>query len=495
MKKIVVIGAGFSGLATACYLAKAGHSVTILEKNSWVGGRAHHVTEKGFSFDFGPSWYWMPEVFEQFFGDFGKTVAQYYALERLSPSYRVVFNDETIDLPTNHRSQIALFEKLEKGAGEKLAVLLKKTQRTYDLAMRYFVPFPFRSLLDCFNPTLLRAGIKLLQNYNGFQSAHHFYSQQFSSPKIRKLLEFPLFFLAGSPSEVPAVYSLMNHVDLNLGTWYPKTGFSAVIDGMVSLANELGVSIHCNCEVQSVTLKKNQVSAVHTSDGKNLPVDILVSSGDYMHTETALLPPELQSYSAAYWNSLTLAPSALLVHLGVRKKVSGLLHHTLFFHHDWDQGLKELNETPRWPNKPLYYVSCPSKTDSSVAPTGQETLTILIPLSPGLPDSKKQRLELADSIIADLEVQLQTDIHSHIVVKKLYGIREFIKDFHAHKGNAYGVAHTFSQTAMFRPRFRSKKVSNLFYTGQSTIPGIGVPICLLSGRIVSKEILKEYGSN
>ncbi|MBP9700371.1 phytoene desaturase [Candidatus Woesebacteria bacterium] len=494
MKEIVVIGAGFSGLATACYLAKAGYSVTIVEKNAWVGGRAHRVTDKGFSFDFGPSWYWMPEVFEQFFTDFGKNVAEYYTLKRLSPSYRVVFNDEMIDLPTKRADQVALFEKLETGAGEKLSQFLKKTQRTYELAMRYFVPYPFRSLKDLLDPTLILAGIKLLLNYNGFQSAHRFYNHQFSSLKIRKLLEFPLFFLAGSPKAVPAVYSLMNHVDLNLGTWYPHTGFNAVIDGMVKLATELGVTIHCNCEVQSVTLRENQVTAVHTSDGRRFPVDVLVASGDYKFIETSLLPKKLQSYSSKYWDTLTLAPSALLVHLGIRKKIPGLLHHTLFFHNDWDEGLKELNETPNWPKKPLYYVSCPSKTDPTVAPKGQETLTILIPLSAGLPDSIKKREQLSSSIIADLEDQLHTDIHSHIVIKKLYGISEFISDFHAHKGNAYGIAHTFKQTAMFRPQFQSKKVSNLFYTGQSTIPGIGVPICLLSGRIVSKEIQRRYGS-
>lgn len=495
MKKVVVIGAGFSGLATACYLAKAGYTVTILEKNAWVGGRAHTVKEKGFSFDFGPSWYWMPEVFEQFFSDFGKSAAEFYSLERLSPSYRVVFNDTTIDLPTSRTSQTALFEKLEKGAGKKLNLLLQKTQRTYELAMRYFVPYPFRSILDVLHPELIVGGIKLLSNYNGFQSAHNFYTQQFSSSKILKLLEFPLFFLAGSPKDVPAVYSLMNHVDLDLGTWYPHKGFSSVIDGMVTLAKELGVTIQRNCEVTSLEFTQNQVSAVRTKKGQRFTVDLLVSSGDYLHTETALLPPKLRSYSAAYWDQLTLAPSALLVHLGISKKIPGLLHHTLFFHHDWDQGLQQLNESPSWPDKPLYYVSCPSKTDASVAPKGHETLTILIPLSPGLEDSKEHRIQLSDQIIADLEIQLKTNIHSHIAVKKLYGITEFIQDFHAHKGNAYGIAHTFKQTAMFRPQFQSKKVRNLFYTGQSTVPGIGVPICLLSGRIVSKEITRIYGSS
>lgn len=495
MRKVVVLGAGFSGLSTACYLAKAGFQVTILEKNAWVGGRAHSVKTKGFSFDFGPSWYWMPEVFEQFFSDFGKSVSDYYTLKRLSPSYRVVFDDATIDLPTTRAEQTALFESLEPGAGKKLTLLLQKTQRIYLLAMRYFIPFPFRSLLDVLNPKLIWAGIKLLLNYNGFQSAHHFYIRQFSSAKILKLLEFPLFFLAGSPKDVPAVYCLMNHVDLDLGTWYPQTGFGSVTDGMVTLAKELGVSIQLNSEATSFEFTGDQVSSVRTSDGRHFLADLIVSSGDYRHTETALLPSRLQSYDSSYWDQLTLAPSALLVHLGISKKIPGLLHHTLFFHNDWDHGLRQLNESPSWPQKPLYYVSCPSKTDSSVAPKGQETLTILIPLSPGLSDSEKKRQQLSDQIISDLEEKLDTNIHSHIVVKKLYGITEFIQDFHAHKGNAYGIAHTFKQTAMFRPQFQSKKVSNLFYTGQSTIPGIGVPICLLSGCIVSKEILRLYGSS
>ncbi len=487
-RKVVIIGAGIGGLSCAAYLAKAGFDVTILEKNSWAGGRINSWKSNGFTFDLGPSWYWMPEVFEQFYKDFGYKTSDFYNLHRLDPSYRIFFEDEYIDLPADKNQMCDLFEKYEKGAGRKLNRLLRQTETVYIQTMNTFIQKSFSSIVDILDFKILTSGIKILAQYNGFQSVDQFIRKQFKNEKLIKILEFPIFFLGGSSSQIPAIYSIMNHVDINLGSWYPIGGFGEVAKAFNSVAQKLGVKIFLNQEVKKI----NEHSVV--TNNKTYSADIIVSNADYHHTETELINFGSQTYSDSYWESKKIAPSALLIYAGLNKKLPQLLHHTLFFHNNWKEHNRSLYEHPNWPEKPLYYVSCSSKTDPNVAPVNCDALVILMPIAAGLTDNDSIRQHYFNFIIKDLEKKIGEKILNSIAVKKIYSTTDFCTDFHAYKGNAYGLAHTMEQTAFFRPRNRSKKLSNLFYTGQFTNPGIGVPMVIISGKIVAKQITDIYGN-
>jgi phytoene desaturase len=491
-KKIIIIGAGFGGLTAAAYLAKAGHDVTVIEKNSWVGGRAQVWQDQGYTFDMGPSWYWMPEVFADYFRDFHHQVSDYYQLHRLDPSYRIYFKNEVIDLPAGREAMCALFEQHEVGAGKKLEILLSQTQAVYSLAMDNFVSFPYASIGNFFRPDQILAGLKILANYNGFQSVDAYLKSYFKNEKLVKMLSFPIFFLGDSTRRIPSVYSLMNHVDIDQGTWYPAGGFSRVAEAFADIARKAGVKIVLNDPVTSVTINDNHIKTVMTQSS-SYPADLVISNADYYHTEFDLLPSGKQSYSNKYWQSRRMAPSALLIYLGLDHSIPGLLHHTLFFQHDWEAHNRALFEKPTWPQKPLYYVSVPTKTDPGLAPDGKDLLIILVPLASGLKDSETQRSRLTDFVVNDLAEKISFPLSNSIITKRVYALRDFEIDYHAFKGNGYGLGQTMLQTGPFRPAYKSKKVSNLYYTGQLTTPGIGVPLVVLSGKMVAQEIIKTYG--
>ncbi|NTU46997.1 phytoene desaturase [Candidatus Roizmanbacteria bacterium] len=486
--KVIIIGAGLGGLTAACYLAKAGCEVTILEKNSWVGGRIQTWKEQGFTIDMGPSWYWMPQVFEDFFADFGTSVSDYYQLKRLNPSYRIYFKDEAVDLPADQDELCDLFERYETGAGNKLKRLLSETKRVYQIAMRSFIPKSYHSFFDVLTPSLFQEGFRILSTYNGFQSVESYLSSFFKHPKLIKMLEFPIFFLGGSSSEIPAVYSIMNHVDMDQGTWYPIGGMAKVGSAFQKLAESLGVKIYLNEEVVSLPVHQSRITQVVTTK-QTCEADYVISNADYPYTENTLLSPENQSYSPSYWEKRALAPSAFLVYLCLNKKVTRLLHHTLFFHTDWDAHNQNLFQKPKWPENPLYYVSCPTKTDPTLAPKDQDILVILIPLAAGLEDNPSLRETYYNKVLRDLEDTTGEPIRDSIRAKKIYALNDFIQDFHAFKGNAYGLAQTLWQTALFRPSNRSKKIKNLSYTGQFTVPGIGLPMVVISGKLAAHELL------
>ena len=489
MKKVIVIGAGFSGLASASVLAQAGFDVTVLEKNSSPGGRARKFAENGFTFDMGPSWYWMPDVFEKFFALFNKSTADYYELYRLDPSYRFYFGkDEIVDMPATFSEIVEIFEKEEKGAGAELISFLKEAEYKYKVSMSKFVYKPGISVFEFAHPEMLASVFKLhmFRSFDSHLKAH------FKSARLRQMLEFPILFLGGTAKSTPALYSLMNYGDIKLGTWYPVGGMYKVVEGMVELATSLGVKFVYNSAVESFDFKNDKISAV-VAAGQRYETPYVLASADYQYVEQTLLPAKYRTYTEKYWNSRVLSPSSLIFFLGIDKKLNGIEHHTLFFDQDLAKHADSIYETPGWPENPSIYFSCTSKTDSTVAPEGMENLFVLIPVAPGIEDTEEIREKYFQIILQRFKLLTGQDISENIVFKRSYAHADFERDYHAFKGNAYGLANTLLQTAFLKPKMKSKKVSNLFYTGQLTVPGPGVPPALISGEIAAKLILKEEG--
>lgn len=486
-KKVIVIGAGFAGLSSACHLASDGYDVTIIEKNSQSGGRARIYRDKGFTWDMGPSWYWMPDVFEKFFDSFNRKTSDFYQLERLDPSYRVIFKDSRLDIPANMQELESLFESIEVGSSKRLRQFLKQAQYKYEVGIKKLVYKPSRSLFEFLDLQLLKGLLKM----DVFTSMSRHVRKFFQDERLIQLMEFPVLFLGAPASNTPALYSLMNYADLSLGTWYPQGGMHAVVKGITKLAEELGVRFLFEEEVTAFQLDGKKISHVETHQQSH-PGDIIVAGADYHHIDQLLSPIGYNNYSETYWNQRTLAPSSLLFYLGINKKLPNLQHHTLLFDEDFGLHAHEIYHNPRWPTKPLIYVSATSKTDDGVAPEGMENLVVLIPVAPNLKDSEKTRAIYLDYVIKKLEKVTGNTIADSIVSNRSYAHSDFIADYHSFKGNAYGLANTLRQTAILKPSLKHKKLSNLFYTGQLTVPGPGVPPSLISGEVVAKEIGKDF---
>jgi phytoene desaturase len=435
----------------------------------------------------GPSWYWMPGVFEQYFGKFGKRVADYYDLIRLDPSYQVIFGEnDTVPIPAGMPELRQLFESLEPGSAARLDDFLAQAKYKYDVGINKFVNLPSRSVFEFVDWQIISGAVRLDLLQSMAKHARKF----FSHPKLLKLIEFPVLFLGATPENTPALYSLMNYADLALGTWYPKGGMHQIVRGMVALAEEQGVVIKYNQEVQEIVVAQGRATGVRAASGF-VPADAVVAGADYHHAEQHLLKPEHRHYSPQYWDTRTMAPSSLLFYLGVNRKLDNLLHHNLFFDEDFSQHAEEIYEVPQWPSRPLFYASVPSKTDSTVAPEGQENLFLLIPVAPNLDDPEATREKYYHLLMDRLEKHCGHSIRDAVVFKRSYAHRDFISDYHSFKGNAYGLANTLKQTAILKPTLKSKKVSNLYFTGQLTVPGPGVPPSLISGQVVAGEVLKE----
>lgn len=483
-KKISVIGSGFASLAAATSLADLGHSVTVFEKNSSPGGRARQFVEQGFTFDMGPSWYWMPDVFENYFNRFGKSTSDYYSLIRLDPSYRIHYGQsDSIDVPANLEELYVLFDSIEKGSSSNLRAFLKDAAIKYNVGMGDMVQKPGDSILEFANWTVLKNSLKL----DLLKSIEAEIESKFKHPKLQQLLKFPVLFLGAKPSKTPALYSLMNHADLSLGTWYPMGGMHKIVEAMYSLALEKGVKFEFDTPITSISIENNQACGV-VSGSSSFDSDLVVAGADYHHVETNLLPVNKRQYSPKYWDTRTLAPSSLIFYLGVNKRLKNLLHHNLFFDKEFEQHAQEIYDIPQWPTDPLFYVCAPSVTDSTVAPEGKENLFILIPLAPGIEDTSEKRNLLFNKVMERLEKLTENSITDSIIYNKSYCINEFIKDYNSFKGNAYGLANTLKQTAFLKPKLKSKKVNRLYYTGQLTVPGPGVPPSLISGQIVADLI-------
>ncbi len=475
-------------MSAASFLARGGWEVTVLEKLDQPGGRARQLKENGFSFDMGPSWYWMPEVFERYFASFGSSVSDYYELERLNPSYRVYWDNDSTDVPASVKELRALFNQWEPGAGAKLDAFLKEAEYKYRVGIEKLVYKPGRSIGEFLDWDLVKGLFRL----DVFTSISSHIKRYFKDPRIIQLLEFPVLFLGALPKDTPALYSLMNYADIIGGTWYPKGGMYKVVEAMYNLALELGVEFRFNEEALSIELENNSAKRVVTRENI-YEADVVIGGADYHFIEQELLPEQHRTYSSAYWDKRVMAPSCLLYYVGLNRKLENVLHHSLFFDVPFELHGKEIYSDPQWPTEPLFYVSASSVTDPTVAPEGQENLVFLIPVAAGLEDDDENIREYYfQKILKRFEAHIGQSISNSIIYKKSYSHNDFVSDYNSFKGNAYGLANTLNQTAIFRPSCKSNKVKNLYYTGQLTVPGPGVPPSLISGEVVAKEILKSF---
>ncbi len=485
---MIIIGAGFAGLSAAAFMAKAGWAVTVLEKNDTAGGRAKQLKAKGFTFDMGPSWYWMPDVFERFFNQFGKKVSDYYTLHRLNPSYRVYWPKSFSDIPADYDMLRNLFEEIEPGSSKQLDQYLAEALVKYKIGIKDLVYKPGQSVSEFLNWNVIKNVFKL----DVFTSIKTHVAKHFKSEKLRQLMEFPVLFLGAMPGNTPALYSLMNYADIVGGTWYPQNGMYSIVEAMKNLAEEQGATFRFNEDVQQIVIENGRAQKVVTATHV-FSADVVISGADYHFTETNLLPPEYRSYSEHYWKKKLLAPSCLMYYVGLNKKLDNLLHHSLFFDVPFHQHANEIYTDPQWPSNPLFYLSVSSKTDEMAAPAGCENLVFLIPIASGLKDDSEEIRELYfQKIIKRLEHHTGHSITDAIIYKQTFSVSDFESHYNSYKGNAYGLANVLSQTAIRRPSCKSKKVKNLFYTGQFTVPGPGVPPSLISGEVVSGQVLKYF---
>jgi len=483
-KKIAIIGSGFSSLAASCYLAKQGNDVTLYEKNSTIGGRARQLKKEGFTFDIGPTWYWMPDVFERFFSDFGKKPSDYYELTKLSPAYQVYFGINDFVTIADNLSEICnTFETIEKGSGKKLDKFIKEAQNNYDIAIKDLVYRPGVSPMEL---VTLETAKKINQFFGNISKDIR---RKFKNIKLVQILEFPVLFLGAKPSDTPSFYNFMNFADFGLGTWHPKNGMYSVILALESLAKELGVKIETNANVQKIDVTNGKATGLLVNN-KIISADIILSGADYHHSET-LLDEKYRQYSEKYWGKKTFAPSSLLFYVGFDKKIENVEHHSLFFDVDFDIHAEAIYDNPKWPEEPLFYASFPSKTDENSAPQGKEAGIFLIPLAPGLEDTNELRELYFEKIITRLEQLTNQKVKNNIIFKESFCVNDFVKEYNSYKGNAYGMANTLLQTAFLRPKLKSKKVQNLYFTGQLTVPGPGVPPSLISGKLVA-DLIKKY---
>lgn len=490
-KKIAIIGSGFSGLSSACYLASYGYEVYVFEKNDEVGGRARMFeSENGFKFDMGPSWYWMPDVFERFFADFGHKTSDYYKLIKLSPGFQVIFDrDDVISIEESFEEIKNTFESIEKGSAEKLEKYIINSEFKYNISMSSLVFKPSHSFLEFIKWDIIKNVFKT----NLFEPLSIEIRKLFKDKRLIKIMEFPVIFLGAMATKIPALYSIMNFAALKQGTFYPDGGMVKIVEGMHSLAISLGVKIKTAANVEKIIIENSKAIALIVN-GEQIAFDAIVSSADYHHTEQSLLHPEYRNYTDEYWDKKVFAPSSLLFYLGIDKTLNKLKHHNLFFDTDFEQHSADIYSDPKWPEEPLFYVCCPSKTDSTVAPKNQENVFILIPIAIGLEDTPEIRELYFEKTMKRLESFCGQEIKSSVIYKRDYCAKEFNSDYNSYKGNAYGLANTLLQTAFLKPKIKNKKIKNLFYAGQLTVPGPGVPPSLISGKIVATELNKYLSS-
>ena len=482
-KKISIIGSGFSSLSAASYLAKEGFDVTIYEKNKNIGGRARRLSKDGFSFDMGPTWYWMPDVFEKFFADFRKKPEDYYELIKLSPAYKVIFDvDNSVSISDDFNEILQTFEEIETGSSKKLSKFMNSAKVNYEIAINNLVYKPGNSITELIT---LDTVTKIDQFFGTISKDT---KRLFKNKNLRQIVEFPVLFLGAKPSNTPSFYNFMNHADFGLGTWHPVGGMYKVVEAMHQLALELNVKFVTDASVEKILVKDKTVTGI-VVNGEEIKTDIVLTGADYHHSET-LLDIEHRNYSEKYWSKKTFAPSSLLFYVGFNKKLENIEHHMLFFDTDFEKHAEEIYDNPKWPKEPLFYASFPSITDKSFAPENHEAATFLIPIAPGIEDTDEIRETYFNKIIERLEKLTNQKLTKNIVFKQSYCVNDFIEDYNSYKGNAYGLANTLLQTAFLRPKLKSPKVKNLFFTGQLTVPGPGVPPSIISGKIVSELIVK-----
>ena len=420
-------------MAAACLLAKRGWQVELFEKNDQLGGV--------FNLD-GPSWYMMPDLYERFFEILGEKRADYFGLERLTPSYRVFFEDERVDMYSDLKKDLATFERLEPGVSLKFNKFISQAQKKYALAQAFMfgdyakllapIPFPV------------------------FSSMHRYLKKNFQSEKVRQLLSYPYMFLGAAPEEIPALYSFMTYADFGLGVWRPVGGMSKIIDALISVGKKYGVTFKTGLEAQKINVRQGVAVSVafRDSSGNSLeaPADIVISNADIYHTENDLLSVATRSQSANYWNRARTSFPVLLIYLDLSESFPALIYHNLFFGH--------------FP----FYVKSEKE---------QNKLFILVPLVDRCLD-KSQYYSVLEEVLSLIEKRTGAHLKEKIVSSKFFGPEDFAQKYHYFRGSALGLAHTLFQTAFLRPSQRSRKLNNLFYVGANTNPGVGVPSCLAS---------------
>lgn len=489
--KVIVLGAGISGLSAAAHLAKYGFKVEILEKNATAGGRARSIEAAGFTFDIGPSWYFMPDVLEKFYNRFGHKASDFYTLKRLDPAFRVFYGaNDSIDIPAKQNDLYNLFEEIEKGSGKNLRRFLKNAHQKYNFGMHKAIYKPYLSVWELFNPMLI-SGLLLTKS---FKSYSRDVNALFKDKRITQILEFPVMFSGAAPGKISALYTLIDYALLKLGTWYPLGGMHKVVEALEKICIEQGVELSFNVNVDQLDVVKNKVLSAHCRH-RNFYAEYFVSAADYYFTEQHLLSENHRNYDQKFWNSRIFAPSALMYFVGINKKVAGLRHHNLFFDTDLTKHAAEIYSTPRWPDSPAFFVTVPSVSDPTVAPVGCENLVILVPVAPGLDDHGKVRDHFFEQIISRIEKCTKTPIRENILWHKSYAHSDFINDYNAYRGNAFGLANTFNQTGQFKPKLRNRHVSNLFYAGHITVPGPGLPPALISGELAANLIFRDSGGH
>ena len=491
MAKISIIGSGFSGLAAACFAAKEGHEVTLFEKNTTIGGRARVYKADGFTFDMGPSWYWMPDVFENFFSQFGRSAADYYELKQLDPGFQLIFGrDDVIEIPASRAELEAIFENIEPGSAAALQKFLEEAAFKYEVGMKDLVYKPAFSWMEYANKDVIKGMLKA----NLFSSVSSYVKKYFKDKRLIALMEFPVLFLGAMANKIPALYTMMNYSALVQGTFYPAGGMWKIADAMKALAESLGVVIRTGITIEQITVAHGLVIGLKTSEG-NHSADGLIAAADYHHVEQQLLEAPYRNYNAQYWEKKIFAPSCLIYYVGLSKKVKRLLHHNLFFDADFNQHASDIYADPQWPEKPLFYVCCPSKTDAEVAPEGMENLFILVPVAAGLTDDESTREQYFAGLISRMEDYCGESFADQVIYRRTYCIHNFMEDYNAFKGNAYGLANTLMQTAVLKPSLKNKQLKNMFYAGQLTVPGPGVPPALISGQIAAAQLNKYLKKN
>lgn len=485
-KSVGIIGSGFSSLSAACYLARDQYDVTVFEKNPTTGGRCRQLKKEGFTFDMGPSWYWMPDIFEKFFADFGKSVSDYYELDKLSPAYKIFFEDDTITVGDTLDKIAQEFERIEPGSSVPLRKFIAKAGENYDIAINKVVLKPGISPFEL----VTKETITRVDQF--FKTISSEVRKQFKNPKLISALEFPVLFLGAKPSNTPSFYSFMNYADFGLGTWHPKGGMYKIIEAMTTLAESLGVTIRTDSSVEKINVTSKKANSIKVN-GNTFEFDVVLSGADYHHSET-LLDKGYRQYSEKYWESRTFAPSSLLFYVGFNKKINNVEHHNLFFDTDFEAHAEAIYDNPKWPDSPLFYANFPSITDNTMAPDGFETAFFLIPIAPGIEDTEELRTIYFDKIITRLENLTSQNVKKNIIFKESFCVKDFVETYNSYKGNAYGMANTLKQTAFLRPNLKSKKIDNLYFTGQLTVPGPGVPPALISGKLAADLITKHHSN-
>lgn len=502
-KKAVVIGGGIAGLATAALLAKAGMRVDLFESRDSIGGRAYLWEKDGFRFDMGPSWYLMPDAFEQFFRLMGTTTSEQLNLVRLNPAYQTRNEGlgDKIPMPTDVEGIKKMFDGIESGAGARLDRYLKSAEEAYELSIKHFLYTNFRDLRSFLHPDVLKRLARFLKLLT--TSLYDFSGKYVKDERLKKMLNFPAVFLGASPYDTPSMYHLMTHVDMNQGVFYPQGGLHTVIQAIAKLAEENGVTIHTSSPVQKILVQEGKAVGVALASGE-VRADLVVATADLQHVETKLLDAKHQTYPTSWWERKVPGPSALLMYLGVKGKISELDHHTLLYTKDWKANFSEVfhraDGNRKVPNPASLYICMPSKTDPGVAPEGFENIFVLVPVSPdpaigrgGVNGTGDEKLEkAADAVIQQISDWCNIpDLADRIVVRRTVGPQDFVQEFNAWSGTALGMAHTLLQSAFFRPKNRSKKVKNLFYAGHNTLPGIGLPMCLIGAELVYKHLTND----